>query len=388
MRILQNISKQELDRYAGQPTAKQLLNRIKRDSVAAPAGDKAAAAPAANAAPQDTVEISGAGGEAANRSAYYNYYNVKGRYSPETPQTPGWREQFAVVDDRIKSDNGNHESALYQAYCRLEDIYYDAAVGNRAQYRDVDSLKQALAEKYLFGDAFKDYDYTARQAMYDNELSMTMYGTCGNMNDPRLNGPVKAPAPAEQAAYNRKMVNTQIGNLLAQAGVDAGRADNLTFAIEPFNHTLTVAGTDAQTASLIEQLLNRDDNAAELFAHLLQSNRSRIDAAVLDKYRAIHNFKEVTGEDLRTYASSGDGLVDGNGRNALTVYTEALKTTDRVPAAFKDAAAAFFAGNLQTFRGKDFAAIPELELRVGFAHGELQDNVFNPEIMKETDAQA
>ena len=315
-------------------------------------------------------------------SLYYNYYNVKGRYSPETPQTPAWRKTYEVVDDRIESNNGNPESEIYKAHCKLEETYYDIAVSNRAKYKDEDSLRQALSQKYLSGDTYKNYDYTQRRAMYENELNMTMYGTCGNMNDPRLGGSVKAPTDTEQAAYNRQMVNTQISNILSNAGLDISLLGNMTFSIEPFNYTLTMLGLDDKSTSIVEQFLNSDNNSAELFYHIIQSNRSRIDESVLDKYRAMRNFKEVTGEDLRTYQQTKDGFVDSNGRNALDVYKEALKTTNNIPAQYKGAAFEVFSGNLQTLMSKDFANIPDMILQIGFSNGKLQDNVFNPALIK------
>lgn len=75
------------------------------------------------------------------QSMYFNHYNVKGRYTPETPQTPAWRKVFEVVDDRVESSNRSQESDLYKAFVKLEDIYYDAAVSNRAKYKDEESLK-------------------------------------------------------------------------------------------------------------------------------------------------------------------------------------------------------------------------------------------------------
>lgn len=321
------------------------------------------------------------------KSLYYNYYNVKGRYSPKTPETPSWRKQYETVDDHVKANNGNTESGLYKALCKLEEEYYNSAVANRSRYKDVDSLKQALADKYLFGDAYSGYDDTQRRAMYDNELSMTMFGTCGNMNDPRLNGPVRAATDSEQSSYNRQMVNLQINNIFSNAGLNVGLLGNMKFSIDPFHYSLTVSGIDDKTAGIVEQLLNADNNSVELFHHIMQSNRSRIDEPVMDKYRAVRNFRDVTGEDLRTYSQTQDGFVDKNGRNALAVYEKALETTNRVPSQFKGTALEVFSGNLQVLMGKEFASIPDMNLQIGFSNGELQDSVFNPKIMGRLDLQ-
>lgn len=315
-------------------------------------------------------------------SSYYNYYNVKEHYSPKTPQTPSWKKLYEVVDDRVKSNNENPESEIYKAHCKLEEIYYNSSVSNRARYKDADSLKQALGEKYLFGDAYKNYSYEQRRAMYENELNMTMYGTCGNMNDPHLDGPVKGNTTSEQVTYNRKMINTQINTILSNAGLDASMLGNMTFLIEPFNHTLSVFGLDEKTNGIVGQLLNSDNNSIELFYHVMQSNRSLIDESVMDKYRAIHDFKEVTGEDLRKYLQTKDGFVDEKGCNALDVYKKALETTDNILSQFKKVAFEVFSSNLNALMEKEFATIPDMNLQIGFSNGELQDSIFNTDIVK------
>ena len=38
-------------------------------------------------------------------TAYYNYYNIPYRYTPDTPKTPAWKEELKVVKDQVKSNN-------------------------------------------------------------------------------------------------------------------------------------------------------------------------------------------------------------------------------------------------------------------------------------------
>ena len=61
MRILRNITRQELDYYTSQPTAKKLNERIKRDGVTVPARN--AETPAKYSTTEDAVDISSAGYE-------------------------------------------------------------------------------------------------------------------------------------------------------------------------------------------------------------------------------------------------------------------------------------------------------------------------------------
>ena len=61
MRVLRNITRQELDYYTSQPTAKKLNERIKRDGVTVPARN--AETPAKYSTTEDAVDISSAGYE-------------------------------------------------------------------------------------------------------------------------------------------------------------------------------------------------------------------------------------------------------------------------------------------------------------------------------------
>ena len=61
MRVLRNITRQELDYYTSQPTAKKLNERIKRDGVIVPARN--AESPAKYSTTEDAVDISSAGYE-------------------------------------------------------------------------------------------------------------------------------------------------------------------------------------------------------------------------------------------------------------------------------------------------------------------------------------
>lgn len=319
-------------------------------------------------------------------TAYYNYYNVKGRYSPETPQTPSWKKLYIATEDAIQSNNHNPESELCQAFLKLEETYHAASVSNREKYKTEDALKQALAEKYLTGNAYSQYSRTERQAMYQNELNMTLFGCSSfNLNDPHLNGPVMGETDEEQAGYNRQMVNTQIGNILSNAQIDINSLGKITFSIEPYSHTLSVAGVEnANMAAAIENLLNDGRNSIELFHHILQSNSYSIAEDIKTKYRLIQDFKNITGLDLRQFHPAGNSLENDNGQNALDLYREALKTTSNVPAEYKGVAYDLFSEKIALL-GENFANIPEMYLSIAFENEQLQDNAFDAAIMKKVD---
>lgn len=317
-------------------------------------------------------------------TAYYNYYNIKGRYSPETPQTPAWKKRFEVVDDRIEGNNSSRDSDLYKAHVKLEEAYYSVSVSNRAKYKTEDEVRQAIGMKYSAHGPYANYSHEQRNAMYQNEVNMTLFGCLSGCNllDPRIGGPVYGQTDEEVAAYNRKMVNTQIGNILSAGGIDVNLMGEMSFSIDPYTNVLTVRGVEQGKASLIEKLLNKDNNAKELFYHILQSNSERISDDVKTKYQAVKNFMDITGLNLRDFSQTKSGFINSDGKNALEIYKNALKTTSKVPAEFKGAVYEIFAGQLDKLKNTDFSAIPDMRLMIGYSEGKLQDSVFNNDIVK------
>ena len=126
-------------------------------------------------------------------TAFYNYYNISYRYTPEAPKTPAWKEDLKIVKDQVKSNNRDPESERYKAFEKLEDTYYAMGVRNRAKYTTVSQVYAALSEKYS-SDYYKQFSELEVTAMYDNELEMTLFGCLGgggNLDDPHLKGEVR-----------------------------------------------------------------------------------------------------------------------------------------------------------------------------------------------------
>ena len=321
------------------------------------------------------------------KSHYYNYYNVKGRYTTSEPQKAGWVEKYESVEDRIEGNNSNKDSELYKAYVKLEDIYYDLGAANRAKYSSYDELQTAIGQKYLFSNSpyYGKYSYTERRAMYENELSMSAFGYCGNMNDPRLNGEVHAETDSEKKSYNRQCVNNQINNIFTNNGISQSLFGNssFTFIINPYTYQLIVEGNaDKSIMSQMETLLNENGNSKELFFHILNSiGSTNIDKNVLAKYRAASMLREYTNLDIRNFTQTKDGLIDGDGNNILDVFKKSIKESSKVPSEFKGAAYDIFEEYIKQMTSTDVNSIDDMYLSIGFENGQLKD-MSNSNIIK------
>ena len=317
-------------------------------------------------------------GENMKDTAFYNYYNISYRYTPEAPKTPAWKEDLKIVKDQVKSNNRDPESERYKAFEKLEDTYYAMGVRNRAKYTTVSQVYAALSEKYS-SDYYKQFRELEVTAMYDNELNMTLYGCLnggGNLDDPHLKGEVRDVTEKQAHEYNRKTINMQLCNIFGNAGIDSAMLSkyNMTFSIDPYDYSLKVSGVDdAGLTAMLEKLLNKDHNARELFYHIMHSNRASISDYAKTKYHTLNSFASVTGQDPRQYRQTETGLVNGRGENILDIYREALKTSDAVPAQFKGTAYNVFEENIKKLLAEGFYRIPDLNLRIGYKDGILQD---------------
>ena len=311
-------------------------------------------------------------------TAFYNYYNISYRYTPEAPKTPAWKEDLKIVKDQVKSNNRDPESERYKAFEKLEDTYYAMGVRNRAKYTTVSQVYAALSEKYS-SDYYKQFSELEVTAMYDNELEMTLFGCLGgggNLDDPHLKGEVRDVTEKQAHEYNRKTINMQLCNIFGNAGIDSAMLSkyNMAFSIDPYDYSLKVSGVDdAGLTAMLEKLLNKDHNARELFYHIMHSNRASISDYAKTKYHTLNSFASVTGQDPRQYRQTEAGLVNDRGENILDIYREALKTSDAVPAQFKGIAYNVFEENIKKLLAEGFYRIPDLNLSIGYKDGMLQD---------------
>lgn len=310
------------------------------------------------------------------RSHHYNYYNVKERYTPAKPQKTGWEKRYESVENRIEGNNNNRDTDLYKAYVKLENIYYDLGVANRARYSTYEELSAAISQKYQ-SPYYMQFSYSERKAMCDNELSMSAFGHCGNMSDPRLNGPVYAETDSEKKSYNRQCVNKQINNIFANAGINVGFLENksFSFTINPYTYELMVDGNGDKSVMLqMEALLNDNGNSKELFFHILNSIGSgNINKMVLAKYRVASLLREYTDLDIQDFVQTKNGLVDEKGNRILDVFKQKVKESSKVPAEFKGAAYDNFEQYINQIASTDINNIDDMYLSIGFENGQLKD---------------
>ena len=116
-------------------------------------------------------------------------------------------------------------------------------------------------------------------------------------------------------AYNYEMqmcrtgkingVNSQISNILKQAGVDTSSiTKDCTFTVDPYSYEITVDGVDEETKVLMQNALNVGNNGKNLYKHIYYCSTqdgcesSQVTEESKMKYEAYHQVYSYTGYEL------------------------------------------------------------------------------------------
>ena len=327
-------------------------------------------------------------------NGYYNYYNVKSRMdTTDGKAVTVWYERD-LSKEEICNDNSGVPDRNYQGadLCRkLADAYRGMAESNRAKYSTAQDAQNAIWAKYTATKEYSAYSHEERVAMARNELNMTLYGyiNLGDVwNDPHLKGEVSKNKhngvdKAENRSFNMKTLSAQFMNLWNNNGIDASKMNGSSFLFKvngmDLQPTVMLLGGKNQDESFIESItkaLNSNENASNLFFNLLYdaSKLGKIPKDSLTKWKIYSDFKNVTGQDIRDYKQTDKGFVNKDGRNAIDVYSEALKISEKVPREFKGVAKEYFSSLVDDAMRYDIEKTPDIELTMEYRDGSVYLN--------------
>ncbi|WP_420976509.1 DUF4885 family protein [Bacillus vallismortis] len=249
-----------------------------------------------------------------------------------------------------------------------------------------------LSKEYPLGyihDKYKNanspyfrHDLTSeeRQAAYDNETEWLYKGKaqCYNMRDAAFRHvDMSAPNEDDRAkAFQRDIVNQQIGLLFNRQNLTIPENTQLTFTITPFDYATTVTGIDDQhVIDTIEALLNSGDNGKELFQHIMGSktdDSAQFKKEPYDKYQAVREIYEKTGYLLGDLQAQNGTFMTEDGRDILDVYREALEK-DPLTKDFTSVALSHYGSEVRHLASVGYDTIPDLVLSIHYQNGSLED---------------
>ncbi|XQY91895.1 DUF4885 family protein [Metabacillus sp. HB246100] len=314
--------------------------------------------------------------------------NISSNYTSFTPTnstirttTQTEKSTDSSKDETVIQSRNNYESESDRRIKLLDDHYRKVNEQNkRFKYP-----YNHISDKYTNPSSpYYRHDMTEieRQAARKHEISWLKngYATSYNLQDaifrdePLRHGGVEV---AEQKAFNRQKVNEQFKQLLDKFQIKIPDNMKLTFTIDPNTHKLSVSGTDdTELTRLIEEALNSENNAKELFAHIIRSrshDNTQFTSEKYDKYNLVRVIKNVTGYNLKDLAVVDGKFVTEDGTDIFDIYKSNLRKNPYVSAQDHGMLTAHYGEQLYALAKHGFDSIPDLVLSIGYEKGSLHD---------------
>ena len=308
---------------------------------------------------------------------YYNYYNVKGRPSPDKPQDRYKQMVEKYEGDELKavSDLNNPYSDRNQKIRALDEKLAPMGEELRTRFSDYDEADKYLCKKYFgkerIGYTMQDTE-PEKYAMYKNDLNVVMYGTVMGgygiqFKDPRLNFDESQfeDIDAVNAKTRQESISNQISHLLENNKIELDDETSLLISFNPYSYEPTIDGTeDLNLKQTLINALTKNNNSKNLMFYAM-SNQDK-DEYSLAKFRAYHTLLDYTGLDLSTLTLKEDGYYTSDDENVLDLLKEKLKDNSKVPMQFRGQAYDYTKELLDTVSQKGWNNIEDLKISIGF----------------------
>ena len=338
-------------------------------------------------------------------AATYSDVGINRTQNKATPDINAYHRWEYPFQKKVDESDGSHQKTRPSGSHELssaEGLHKRYSFLNGGEDYSPESFKlrmTLLLMNILFGTGDTDYDdFTKRIGeVFDSQnwlsdFEALLSGLTGSTSDGRkaadseqaTNGEAQYDARLQGVGWtlhNRKMINSQLSELFRKNGIEVPADTRLTFVIDS-QYRLRVTGTDDEDlVKQIEDALNKNGNAANLYQHIYQStgitggervsNQVREDS--LRMYQVDWAIREYTG-----YQRQDLDLVDGKFLTKDGVdIAELIKKG--VAGYFNDSSSS--AGILTAYNLNEIEwlakvgpeNIPEMTLSIDFENGSLYD---------------
>ena len=191
-------------------------------------------------------------------------------------------------------------------------------------------------------------------------------------------------------AYNYEMqmcrtgkingVNSQISNILKQAGVDTSSiTEDCIFTVDPYSYEITVDGVDEETKVLMQNALNVGNNGKNLYKHIYYCSTqdgcesSQVTEESKMKYEAYHQVYSYTGYGLDKLEEKNGTYYTESGENILDLVDKAVEDSGKVPKEFKQQMKNWIHDLVSTMSTKGWNNVPDMTLSILYGKSGLKD---------------
>lgn len=146
---------------------------------------------------------------------------------------------------------------------------------------------------------------------------------------------------AARTAFNRQMVNAQIGNILKDSNIEWDGDSQCTFSVDPYSYYISVEGVDGDKKQRMEAALNVGENGENLYRHIKNcatqdgANSSQITEDGTLKYQAYQQVYDFTGLKLNELEERDGSYYTEDGQNICDIVDSAIDNAESVPDSHK-----------------------------------------------------
>ena len=185
---------------------------------------------------------------------------------------------------------------------------------------------------------------------------------------------------SDKIQFERALVNSQISNILKQAGVDTSSIkEECTFTVNPYSYEITVDGVDEETKVLMQNALNVGNNGKNLYKHIYYCSTqdgcesSQVTEESKMKYEAYHQVYSYTGYELDKLEEKNGTYYTESGENILDLVDSAVESSGKVPKEFKQQMNNWIHDLVSTISTRGWNNVPDMTLSILYGKSSLKD---------------
>ncbi|SKA69698.1 protein of unknown function [Succinivibrio dextrinosolvens DSM 3072] len=286
-----------------------------------------------------------------------------------------------------KNDEFIHSTPSENAFTYSKSGKYNVSLQPNREFVSISTLENAFSDAK--NSNLKALNNSGNTIVANNQDKYTSaINVINNLNthiqtdEYRINGMVN---DAEKNAFNRKMVNNQINNILKENGIELDSDFTCDFVIDPDNYRITVEKCDNQDLKeKIEQALNDGDenkdfvdrNGRNLYNHIYLSGKDYKNSQITHDgqlKRYVNDLvQEKTGINLKDCKNVGDDFITNDGQSVKELFLKQVEDEETTPEnirTFKELRS-FYLTQVKDF---DFTDDNKQVLRITYSNKGLHD---------------
>lgn len=285
--------------------------------------------------------------------------------------------------NEIKANNAGVYQDNYHAFKNaLVDKYSKLADQARLHSDPESYIEQKYFDKTC---SYYASDLTAeeRQIAYNYEKQMLNTGTIKGVKyqDSLFRGiNVNGDAvDAARNAFNRQMINAQIGNIFKSNGIDWSEGDLCTFSVDPYSYYISVEGVNEDIRQQMENVLNVGENGKNLYLHIKKcatqdgANSSQISEDGMLKYQAYQQVLDFTGLKLNELEEHDGSYYTEMDQDICDVADLAIDNSPNVPDSHKQQMKDWIRQMISRLSMKGWKNMPDMFLKIDYSGNGLID---------------